>query len=153
MPDTNSGTLDRESPVTEMTRSAVRPSRSAAITPPTMPSGTTMTNASTASLIELISAARTNGPTALRYVYEVPKFPCNSPPSQLQVPGQQRLVHAELVVEGLHRAIGGERPEDGAAGITGEDLTREEYDQAEEKQRQDHKAEAPQKERRHRWPP
>ena len=26
MPDTNSGTLDRESPVTEMTRSAARPS-------------------------------------------------------------------------------------------------------------------------------
>jgi hypothetical protein len=57
------------------------------------------------------------------------------------------------MVEGLHRAIGGERPEDGTAGITGDYLTGEEYDQAEEKQRQDHKAEAPQKERCHRWPP
>ena len=57
------------------------------------------------------------------------------------------------MVEGLHRAIGGERPEDGAAGITGEDLAGEEYDQAEKKQRQDHEAEAPQKERCHRWPP
>ena len=47
-----------------------------------MPSGTTMTNASTASLMELTSAGRMNGATALWYWYEIPKFPCSSPPSQ-----------------------------------------------------------------------
>ena len=49
-----------------MTRSAARPANSAAITPPIMASGTTITKASAASLIELISAARTNGSTAVR---------------------------------------------------------------------------------------
>ena len=49
-----------------------------------MPSGTTITNASAASLTELISAARTKGSTAVRYVYEVPKSPCSSPPIQLR---------------------------------------------------------------------
>ena len=64
IPDTNSGTVVSESPVTEMTRSTGRPACSAAITPPMMPSGTTMTNASAASFSELISAARTKGSTA-----------------------------------------------------------------------------------------
>ena len=60
------GQAGRESPVTEMTRSTPRPSYSAAITPPMMPSGTTITNASKASLIELIRAARMKGSTADR---------------------------------------------------------------------------------------
>jgi hypothetical protein len=66
IPVTYSGRLARESPVTEMTRSTPRPAYSAAITPPMMPSGTTITNASRASLIELIKAARMNGSTADR---------------------------------------------------------------------------------------
>ena len=66
IPDTNSGTVDSDSPVTEMTRSVPRPACSAAITPPRMPSGTTITKASAASLTELISAARMKGSTADR---------------------------------------------------------------------------------------
>jgi hypothetical protein len=64
IPDTNSGTVASESPVTEMMRSTARPAFSAAITPPRMPRGTTMTNASSASLTELISAAPMKGATA-----------------------------------------------------------------------------------------
>ena len=67
IPDTNSGTVDSDIPVTEMARSVPWPAYSAAITPPRMPSGTTITNASAASLTELISAARTKGATADRY--------------------------------------------------------------------------------------
>ena len=66
MPDTNSGTLDSESPVTEIVRSMPRPAYRAAITPPMMPSGTTTTKASAASLTELISAALMNGSTDVR---------------------------------------------------------------------------------------
>jgi hypothetical protein len=70
-----------------------------------------------------------------------------------EVPGQQGPVHAELVIERLHRAGRGELAEGGAAGIAGDDLAREEYDQAEDPQREDHQPEAPQKERSHLWPP
>ena len=64
IPDTNSGTVDSEAPVTEMIRSTERPLYSAAITPPKMLRGTTMTNASAASFSELISAAPMKGATA-----------------------------------------------------------------------------------------
>src|SRR6185312_11538478 len=79
MPDTNSGTVVAESPATEMTRSAPRPTLSAAMTPPAMPSGTTITNASAASLIELNSADWMNGQTGARYWYDSPKLPCTIP--------------------------------------------------------------------------
>ncbi len=57
-PDTNSGTVDRDSPVTLMTRSTARPRLTAATTPPRMLSGTTITNATAASLSERPSAGK-----------------------------------------------------------------------------------------------
>ena len=66
MPDTNSGTVVADSPATEMIRSGARPAFSAAMTPPAMPSGTTITNASAASLSELTSADWMNGQTGVR---------------------------------------------------------------------------------------
>ena len=73
-PNTTSSTIPdelrhrrRDSPVTEMARSWRRSRAcSAEIFPPRMPSGTTITKASTASLTELISAARMKGSTAVR---------------------------------------------------------------------------------------
>src|SRR5690348_17018367 len=66
MPDTNSGTVVADRPATEMTRSGARPTFSAAMTPPAMPSGTTTMNASAPSLIELNSADWMNGQTGVR---------------------------------------------------------------------------------------
>jgi hypothetical protein len=82
IPDTNSGTVASESPVTEMIRSTGRPAFRAATTPPKMPRGTTITNASSASLTELISAAPMNGATGLWKAYDSPKLPWTAPPIQ-----------------------------------------------------------------------
>jgi hypothetical protein len=57
------------------------------------------------------------------------------------------------VIEVLHGALRGEIAESGTTRVTGEDLAREEYDQAKNPQRKDHQPEAPQKEHSHRWPP
>src|SRR5579859_2107951 len=63
IPDTNSGTVASVSPDIEMTRSTQRPANMAAITPPRIESGTTMMNASAASLSELTSAVPRKPPT------------------------------------------------------------------------------------------
>ena len=70
----------------------------------------------------------------------MPKFAVQQAAEPAQVPGEQRPVDPELVVQGLHGALGRERAEGRPAGIAGEDLAGEEYDQAEEEQREDHQA-------------
>ena len=84
IPDTNSGTVAADSPSTEMIRSVARPYLSAASTPPRIPSGTTITKASAASLTEFTSAAWTYGSTADRYWYDWPMLPCSRPVIQVQ---------------------------------------------------------------------
>ena len=56
IPDTNSGTVEAASPVSEMIRSMARPEYIAASTPPAIPSGMMITSASSPSLAELPSA-------------------------------------------------------------------------------------------------
>ena len=73
--ETNSGTAVSESPVSVITRSAMRPRRSAATTPPRMLSGTTSTNATAASLSELSSAGRSSDQTDTLYSSELPRLP------------------------------------------------------------------------------
>jgi hypothetical protein len=67
MPDTNSGTVAADSPVSEMTRSIGEPTRSAEMTPPAMPSGTITTSANRASFAEFASAEASSGSTGVRY--------------------------------------------------------------------------------------
>ena len=68
----------------------------------------------------------------------MPRFAVQQPAEPAQVPGEQRPVHPELVVEGLHGAVRREVAEGRAAGIAGEDLAAEEYDQAKKPEREDH---------------
>ena len=67
IPDTNSGTVAAESPVSEMPRSSARPTFSAAMTPPRMPSGMIRISAKIASLAEFTSALPRIGATGVRY--------------------------------------------------------------------------------------
>ena len=64
-----------------------------------------------------------------------------------------RLMHVIAWLLTRRAVTRGELTEGGPGRVTGENLAGEEYDQAEKPQRQDHEAEAPQKERCHRWPP
>ena len=84
MPVTNSGTIESDSPVTVIVRSAGRPTWSAAKTPPMMLSGMTMTNATAASLSELTSAWPMRSDTGTLKTYDVPMSPCRKPQSQSQ---------------------------------------------------------------------
>ena len=67
-------------------------------------------------------------------------LPCSSPPSQLRY----RVSSGRFTPSCWSRvctALGdGQVAEGRAAGITGEDLAGEEYDQAEQEQREDHQA-------------
>ena len=56
MPEQNSGTIVADSPTTVMVRSIQVRTLSAATTPPKMPSGTTITNATAASFNECSNA-------------------------------------------------------------------------------------------------
>ena len=72
---TKSGTAVADSPPTVITRSRVLPSFSAAITPPRIDSGTTMRNASTASLIECPSAGQSTSEMGWRVDTDRPMSP------------------------------------------------------------------------------
>ena len=103
-----------------------------------MPSGTTITKASAASLTELISAARMKGSTAVWYVYDVPMLPCSSPPIQLRywvISGRFTPRCWSRACTALFAANG---PRMKRPGSPGKDLAAEEYHQAEEPQREDH---------------
>ncbi len=60
IPETNSGTVDSDRPVTLMVRSTARPRFMAATTPPMMLSGTTSTKATAASLSDRTRAGPRN---------------------------------------------------------------------------------------------
>ena len=66
IPDTNSGTVEADRPRMVMMRSGARPTFSAATTPPRMLSGTTIRNATAASLSECRRALVMNGSTGAR---------------------------------------------------------------------------------------
>lgn len=67
LPETNSGTVDSDRPVALMSRSVARPRCRAAVTPPAMLSGTTMTKATAASLSERPIAGTRKELTGPRY--------------------------------------------------------------------------------------
>src|SRR3954451_15721935 len=81
---TNSGMAVADRPPTEMMRSLGRPSCSEANTPPRIASGTTMMNASTASLAEWASAGQMMLDTDWPMATEVPMSPCRRPVIQSQ---------------------------------------------------------------------
>ena len=77
-------------------------------------------------------------------------LPCSSPVIQVQYWVEQRPVHAELVVQGAHRALAAARlPRIAPPGIAGQHLAGEEHDHAEEPQRDQRQPEALQEVRRH----
>ena len=65
IPDTISGVTVADVPATTISRSELLPTCRAAYTPAKMPSGTTITNASIASLSECPSAVNSSGLTAV----------------------------------------------------------------------------------------
>src|SRR5262249_49657683 len=79
--------------------------------------------------------------------------PLEEPADPAQVPVQQRLADAKLLVKGMNCTRRGEVAEDRAARITWQDLAGQEYDHAKNPQREQHKTQAPHKEQRHFWPP
>ncbi len=81
--ETNSGTAVSESPVSVITRSAMRPRRSAATTPPRMLSGTTSTNATAASWSELSSDGPSSDEIETLYSSDMPRLPCTNFETQL----------------------------------------------------------------------
>src|ERR1022692_3730873 len=125
IPDTNSGTVAAERPVTEMTRSGTRPTLSAAKTPPMMPSGTTMMKASPPSLAELTSVqkrAKSDRPSSRRERERRAHAAVQQPANPAEVLREEGPVHAELVVEDAHRTRGGQRAEYREAGTPREHL-------------------------------
>src|SRR5712691_1515415 len=83
MPDTNSGTATEDNPTIVMSRSRIRPRFSAATIPPKIPSGTTITNATTASFSEFQSAGSSRDETDCWKASDVPRLPVRMPPTQL----------------------------------------------------------------------
>ena len=79
---TASGITLADRPNTVIVRSLSVPVRSAASTPPRIPSGTTITSARSASFNERTSASQTKSPTGVEYWYEVPRSPVTTPPAQ-----------------------------------------------------------------------
>ena len=79
---TNSGIAVADNPPTVMNRSRNLPSWRAANTPPRIASGTTMMNASTASLAEFLIAGPITSPTGRRNACDSPKSPVRTPPIQ-----------------------------------------------------------------------
>src|SRR5215469_10473095 len=84
MPETNSGTVAAELPVSVMIRSSGRPAWMAATTPPRMPSGMITMSASAASLAEFTRAVTSSGSTGDWYWYDSPMLPRAMPEIQLQ---------------------------------------------------------------------
>src|SRR5262249_14881568 len=83
-PDTNSGTVASDRPVTLMLRSSGLPRLRAATIPAKMLSGTKITNPTAASLSERPRAGNRNVLTGARNWYEVPRSPCRMPVIQFQ---------------------------------------------------------------------
>ena len=132
---TKSGTAVADSPPREMTRSRAVPSFSAAYTPPTMASGTTMTNASSASLAELTMRVADDvgdRPLLHRRLAEVAGEDAGDPVPVLH---EEVAVRAELVVQRVDRLLVGERAEDVAGDVAGQHLGGDEDDDAEDEQR------------------
>ena len=135
MPETNSGSTVADRPPRLMMRSSGRLTLSAAITPPRTPIGTTSTNATAASFIELASASRTKGADRRTENVGRPHVALQEVEDPLAILHQQRPVDAELVSQGIDGALVGKRSQNGATDITRQHLAADENHHAEQEQR------------------
>ena len=132
---TNSGIAVADRPPTEMTRSRAVPSCSAAITPPKIASGTTMTKASSASLAEATSGLKMTSLTGRSPWTDVPR----SPVTKLEIQSQYCVISGRsvpsLLVERVDRPLIGERTEHAPPHVARQHLGGEEDDDAQHEQR------------------
>ena len=126
-----------------MIRRSVSLSRfSAATTPPRIASGTTMMKASAASLSELTSASPTRSLDRDAVGERLAQVALEEARDPVPVLREQGLVGAELRVEGVDRRLVGERAEDPAGDVAGQDLRADEDDHAQQEERDDREARA-----------
>ena len=117
---TNSGITVMDNPPTEIARSRSRPWCRAATTPPRMPSGTTSTNASSASFTEFASAVHSMLATGRRNAYDVPRSPWATPPIQSPYWATIGRSVPSSSIELRDRTLVGERAEDPAPHVPGQ---------------------------------
>ncbi len=132
---TNSGIAVNDTPVIVITRSVRLLRRRPAIAPPMMLSGTRITNATAASLSELVKAGPRRLETETWYCNEVPRSPWTKSADPVPVLRHEGAVGSGSLVEDIDVALTREAAKDVPADVAGQERGSAEHEHAENEQR------------------